>query len=270
MENLICPIGIVLNGYYEYYIIVSEYYKSQRTSNLYEANSTEQYRLSRNKIELYLDCERCFYFDRKLGKGRPPGYPFSLNSAVDTLLKREFDQHRENGTVHPLVKSNGLNLVPLNDDRIEEWRDALRRGITHHMPGTNIRVTGAVDDVWVDPSSNQLSIVDYKATSKLGVVSIDSGWQAGYKRQMEMYQWLFRQNGFDVSDTGYFVYCNGRQDAPAFDSRLEFEVSLIPYTGNDSWVGNTVSNAYNCLQSDEIPNRSTDCDYCEFIDQRVT
>ena len=36
------------------------------------------------------------------------------------------------------------------------------------------------------------------------------------KRQMEIYQWLLRKNGFKVSDTGYFVYANGITDARSF------------------------------------------------------
>jgi len=46
-------------------------------------------------------------------------------------------------------------------------------------------------------------------------VTLDAEWQDGYKRQMEIYQWLLRQNGLKVSDTGYFVYCNGKTDRKA-------------------------------------------------------
>ena len=55
----------------------------------------------------------------------------------------------------------------------------------------------------------------------------DADWQDGYKRQMEIYQWLLRKNGLDVSDTGYFVYCNGKTDKEAFDGKLEFDIEFI-------------------------------------------
>ena len=67
-----------------------------------------KWRLSRSKIDLFLECPRCFYFDNKLGTKRPPGYPFNLNTAVDTLLKQEFDAHRAKGTKHPLQKTYKL------------------------------------------------------------------------------------------------------------------------------------------------------------------
>jgi hypothetical protein len=245
---------------------MSEYYNPQRTRNLYEP--TAPFRLSRSKLDLFLECQRCFYLDRKLGVGRPPGYPFSLNSAVDALLKKEFDIHRAARTVHPLVKAFGLELVPFQHEFIEEWRDSLRRGITFAVPGTNIVLTGGVDDVWVDPKTGEIVIVDYKATSKDGEVSLDAPWQNGYKRQMEIYQWLFRQNGFNVSDTGYFVYCNGRAGGPSFDAKLEFDIKLIPYTGDSAWVEDAVRAAHQCLGVGKLPAKGETCDYCTYYDAR--
>ena len=242
---------------------MSQYYNPRRTRNLYDPAAKEPFRVSRSRIDLFLNCPRCFYIDRRLGVDRPPGFPFSLNSAVDTLLKREFDTHRAQGSSHPLMKHYGIDAVPLNHEKMEEWRDALRRGIQYHHRNTNLVITGGVDDVWVNPKG-ELIIVDYKATSKSGEVSLDADWQIGYKRQMEIYQWLFRQNGFIVSDTGYFVYCNGNADAKAFDGRLEFDIKLIPYTGKTQWVESVLVNLHRCLTSSEIPKPSRDCDYCSY------
>ena len=84
-----------------------------------------------------------------------------------------------------------------------------------------------MDDLWKN-AQGELIVVDYKSTSKDGEVNIDAEWQGAYKRQMEFYQWLLRKNGFKVSDTGYFVYCNGRRDREAFDGKLEFDIKIIP------------------------------------------
>lgn len=248
---------------------MSKYYSAKRVRNLYAQRDT-QFRLSRSKLDLFIECPRCFYIDRKLGIGRPPGYPFSLNSAVDTLLKKEFDHFRESGTVHPLTKEFGLDLIPIKHEFLDAWRDSLRRGITYHVPETNIVLTGGVDDVWLDPKTEELVIVDYKATSKNGEVSLDADWQDGYKRQMEVYQWLFRQNEFKVSDTGYFVYCNGKTDGDGFHAKLEFDIKLIPYKGDDSWVEKAVKEAHQVLCSDAIPNKGKDCDYCSYYTERKT
>ena len=242
---------------------MSQYYNPHRTRNLYDPKSSEPFRISRSKIDLFIKCPRCFYLDRRLGIGQPPGYPFSLNSAVDTLLKKEFDLHRAKGTAHPLMEAYGLDAVPLRDERMDEWRDSLRRGVTYAFPGTNLVLTGGVDDVWVTPKG-ELIIVDYKATSKEAEVTLDAEWQDGYKRQMEIYQWLFRKNGFTVSPTGYFVYCNGDTDRAAFDGKLEFSIKLIPYTGDDGWIERTVKGLYKCLRGKKIPASGEECDFCAY------
>jgi len=242
---------------------MSQYYTPNRQRNLYDPASSQPFRLSRGKIDAFIKCPRCFYLDRRLGVAQPPGYPFSLNSAVDKLLKKEFDLHRAEGTPHPLMKNYGLDAVPLADDRMDEWRDSLRRGITFQIAGSNVIVTGGIDDMWVNPAGEYI-VVDYKATSKEEEVNLDADWQDGYKRQMEIYQWLFRQNGFAVSSTGYFVYCNGITDKEAFDGKLEFAIKLIPYTGNTDWVEPTIRQAIICLQSDTLPESGTDCDYCKY------
>ncbi|CAN5129468.1 hypothetical protein BH09PAT1_BH09PAT1_4430 [soil metagenome] len=244
---------------------MSDYYKAQRVRNIYDPASTESYRLSRGKIDAFIKCPKCFYMDRRLGVAQPPGYPFSLNSAVDKLLKKEFDIHRAAGTAHPLMKAYGLDAVPFQHEKMEEWRDSLRKGVTVPIAGARVTVTGGVDDVWVDPMG-ELIIVDYKATSKEDEVTLDADWQDGYKRQMEFYQWLFRKNGFKVSTTGYFVYCNGDTDKEAFDGKLEFDIKLLPYTGDDSWVEPTIRKAIDCLDSDSIPESGDDCDFCLYRD----
>jgi hypothetical protein len=241
---------------------MSNFYKPDRNPNWnYGGNN---WRLSRSKIDLFVDCQRCFYIDNKLGTARPPGFPFNLNSAVDALLKKEFDEHRESRSAHPLMKAYKLDAVPFKDDRMDEWRDALRGGIIHFHEPTQLKVCGGVDDVWVNPKG-ELIIVDYKATSKdKKIDALDEDWQDGYKRQMEIYQWLFRQNGFTVSPTGYFVYCNASRAEKAFDGKLIFEVTLIPYEGNDSWVEETLFKIKKTLDSEVVPASSDECDYCRY------
>ncbi len=249
---------------------MSQYYKARKTWGIFDPRKhggktpAENFSLSRSKIDLFIECPRCFYLDRRIGVGRPPGFPFNLNNAVDKLLKKEFDIHRAAQSQHPLLKTYGLDAVPLQDDRMEEWRDAMKRGVSTVHKETGLLVRGGVDDVWVTPDK-ELIIADYKATSKDEEVTLDAEWQDGYKRQMEVYQWLFRQNGFKVANTGYFVYVNGKTDKEAFDGKLEFDVKLIPYVGDDSWVEKTLVKIKECLEDDRIPPYSKTCDYCNYI-----
>jgi len=130
----------------------------------FDPQDTKPFKLSRSKIELFCECPFCFYLDRKLGIAQPSGFPFNLNSAVDHLLKKEFDHYRTNSEPHPLMLKHKVNALPFQHEKLEDWRKN-QRGISYLHEETQFLVAGAIDDVWVNPSG-ELIIVDYKATSK--------------------------------------------------------------------------------------------------------
>ncbi len=194
---------------------------------------------------------------------RPPGFPFALNSAVDALLKKEFDIHRVADSRHPLIEKYGVDAKPVAHQDLEKWRHNFT-GIQYLHKSTNLCISGAIDDLWQN-SSGEYIVVDYKSTSKVeDITELNKSWHDGYKRQMEIYQWLLRQNGYKVSDTGYFVYCNGKTDRKAFDGKLEFDITLIAYTGSDVWVDQIIVDAHQCLRADSIPSAAPMCDYCAY------
>jgi hypothetical protein len=241
---------------------MSSYYKPHRKPDYNYGGS--KWTLSRSKIDLFMECARCFYIDNVLGTARPPGFPFNLNSAVDALLKKELDTHRAQGTQHPLAAAYGLDAVPFSHTKMDEWRDALRHGVKFVHEPTGLIVRGGVDDIWVG-KDGKLIVIDYKATSKDGKIeSLDEEWHRGYKRQLEVYQWLLRKNGFEVSDTGYWFYANATKDREAFDARLDFEMTLVPYTGSTDWVEPTLFKLKECLDGGQLPRPGEDCDYCTY------
>ena len=214
---------------------------------------------------------------------------------MDHLLKLEFDIHRSAGTKHPLITKYGVDATPVAHADLDQWRHNFTGIQFLHKP-TNLLVFGAIDDLWARPirkgwqttparlasegvagrpnpslerrGGDELEyiVVDYKATSKdEEITELNKDWQIGYKRQMEVYQWLLRQNGYKVSDTGYFVYCNGQTDREAFDGKLEFDVTLISYKGDDSWVEGAIKSAHKCLNNDKIPKAGSECDYCAYV-----
>ena len=244
---------------------MSEYYNPVRGSSWNYGG--KNWKLSRSKIDLFLECPRCFYLDNKLGIKRIPGFPFSINSAVDHLLKKEFDSYRVKNEQHPLQKEYGINARPMSHVELDEWRRNFG-GIKHLHKPTGLLVTGAIDDLWIN-EKNEYIVVDYKATAKDKVVTeLDKEWQNGYKRQMEVYQWLLRRNGLKVSDIGYFVYCTGKTDRQAFDKKIEFDVYPIKYKGRDSWVESTLFEIKKCLDGDLIPDHKINCDYCTYWNSR--
>ena len=235
-----------------------------RTKNIYSPESDKPFKLSRSKVDNFVSCRRCFYIDRRLGVGQPPGFPFNINSAVDELLKKEFDQYRAEGKPHPYMKNVDRNLIPYRHEKLDEWRENFK-GVQFLHEETNFLLTGAVDDLWFDLDSEEVVVVDYKATSKNSDVTIDADWQQGYRRQMDFYQWLLRKNNLKVSDIGYFVYCNGDKQQPVFDNKVHFDVSVLEYKGDDSWIEGTLVDIKKLLDQNSVPDYTEKCDYCNYI-----
>jgi RecB family exonuclease len=234
------------------------------TRTLFDPRSTIPFALSRSGLELFTNCPRCFYFDKRLGHSRPPSFPFTLNNAVDALLKREFDVYRERREPHPLMTQAGIDAVPFAHPSLETWRNN-RAGIRFTHTPSLFDVYGAVDDVW-QLTNGELMIVDYKATARAREVEeLNAPWHDAFKRQIAIYQWLFRRNGFPVSATAYWVYANGDVTAARFDQTLRFRMTVIPYTCSDEWVEPRIMDARDCLMQDAPPPPSTECAFCSFV-----
>ena len=202
--------------------------------------------------------------------------PFTLNSAVDNLCKNEFDHYRNNHEPHPLfLENNGVNenlfdAVPFKHIDLEKWRD-FRHGIRFTDKNNGFTFYGAIDDVWVKKNGD-LIISDVKSTSKKEF-NWDKTWQEydypkGYQRQLEMYQWLFRKNGFPVSDKAYLVYYNGLKNEPMFNKLLKFESFLVELDCNDNWVEEAIINAKNLYETNLMPKGSIKCDTCQYLKKR--
>lgn len=214
-------------------------------------------KLSRSKLERFLECPRCFWLEVKKGIKRPPAFPYTINSAIDVFLKQEFDVHREDGTAHYIIKKYNINAIPYKCKEIDTWRQNFT-GIQFHHKLTDFLVFGAVDDVWVNPAG-ELIVVDYKATGANEYKIYDS-----YKRQMEVYQWLLLQNGYKVSKTGYFLFAKVNKTNGFAEGKLSFDLSLEPQEGNSVWVEGVLPGAKRILEG-AIPASSTECSYCNFV-----
>ena len=264
-----------------------------RHRGTFKPEKAEPYELSRGKIENFLNCEACFWLERARGV-KFPGMPgFLLNTNTDTLLKRDFDAYRGKEP-HPIMVSAGLeHLRPFAHEDIGKWESSLQFGASpNHFntihEETNILFGGGLDDVWENIETGELHIVDYKSTSQQRAIPKpldetfiappedpkEPDYKAGYRRQMEMYQWIARRKGFTVSNIGYFVYVDGLHAGiegmldsgdPA-TAWMKFQTAVIPYVGDDSWVNDALLGAKETLLKPECPEHAEGCEIKTLLD----
>jgi hypothetical protein len=241
-----------------------------RKGSIYQKGTNETFKISRSKFSNFLDCSRCFYLERVKGLKDPSMPGWALNSAVDELLKKEFDHYRKLQKPHPFIVQNKLQFIPFQHEKMDYWRDALRGGISFLDENTNLEIHGGVDDIWLDKNKEELVVVDYKAQSKEGVVEkedyLENKYHQGYKIQMDIYVYILRKMKFKVSDTAYFLVCNGLKTPEKFEATLHFDLTLVPYTTDTSWVKNKIVEMKKVLDAKEVPQINKNCEKCMFLE----
>jgi hypothetical protein len=238
-----------------------------RKKNLYIKGTTKNFRISRSKVDLFINCKRCFWLDRVKGLGMIQPPPFTLNNAVDSLLKNEFDHYRSIQQPHPIFLENGLNFVPYNHSKLEDWRENFK-GLEYIDNELGLIFTGAVDDLWLNLDNNKVIVVDYKATSKVGSIEIsNSGWWPSYKRQIEFYQFLLFKNNIEIENYSFFLYANGLKEGH-FNSKIDFDLTLIKYEGSLSWIPKKLKEIKSLLDQDNVPDCNSSCKHCEYFEDR--
>ncbi len=240
-----------------------------RKNNTYKYETGKTFKLSRSGIDSFIKCQRCFYLN-KVGNIKDIGMPgFSLNSAHDELMKKELDIYRKKSEPHPYMESLERNLIPFQHEHMEDWRNN-RKGITFHHKETNLIITGSVDDVWIDTDTNELVIVEYKSTSTQSEINLNDGtlWKEQYKRQIDIYQWLFKMNNFKVANKSVFLYSNGIKTEEKFNDMMKFETFVLEYKGSTDWVEEKIFEIKKVLNQGFTPAVNEDCGTCSYVDSR--
>ena len=226
------------------------------------SRSLQRRQLSRSKIDLFVECPRCLYLDVARGIPRPSGPPFTLNNAVDSLMKAEFDRYRASGEPHPLFATVGLDAVPFPHPDLDRWRHNFT-GVRWLDEETGWTLFGAVDDLW-KARTGELIVADYKATARAEMPTAKNLYPS-YRRQMDVYQFLVRRQGLTVSNRCWFVYVNGDGRAAQFGEKLCFKSALVPYDGDDAWVLETFRRAIVMIGQASPPSPVESCGYCAYV-----
>jgi len=226
-------------------------------------------RLSRSTIERYISCPRCCVLEKKY-EIKPPALPFTLNIAVDNLFKNEFDFYRKKQIPHPLFIQNNIDAIPFLHKNIDIWRSNFK-GLKYISKKYEYEFVGAIDDV-CQKRNGELVVIDIKATSRNNFDWNETfqkyEYPKAYKRQLEMYQWLFKKNGFKVANEAYIIYFNGKKNEKFFNNKLEFDSHLIKLNCSTDWVENKIIETVQLLKSSSFPNPSFNCQQCNYLKQR--
>ena len=225
--------------------------------------------VSRTAWESFIRCKRCFYLERKL-KIKPIGIPgFPINSRVDALLKTEFDFYRKKQEPHPIFRKYNLNFIPykMDEQKLKDFRNNFK-GVRAKSLKTNFIIFGSIDDIWFNKDTNEVVILDYKATStkeKIDYVTSSKSYHKSYLRQLDFYAYLLKLNKFKVFKTGYWILCNAREESQkTFGDKLNFKIELLSYDLNTDYIEESLVELEKCFNNEKIPLPNPGCDTCRW------
>ncbi len=211
-------------------------------------------KLSPSSLNLFIECPLCFWLAKREGIRRPPPYPYSLNSAVDQLLKQEFDGYRNRGELHPLIASYNIPAKLFSNQRLlNEWRNNFK-GIRYYDPELKATLFGAVDDV-LEFDGGKLAPLDFKSTGSKKANIYDS-----FQLQMDVYTHLLEKNGFSTPGKGYFAFYLVNKEN-GFVDRLPFRQELKEVETNPSRVPELFKRAVLLLRDNKPPLHSKTCKF---------
>lgn len=236
----------------------------------------EGFQLSRTRVAgEFMNCPCCFVIRAKEGAQNFPFPTFRVNIAADQRLKKIFDIFRKAGVPAPISKKAGRPLIPFDHPKMEDWRDPLEGGLKWQDPVTQCVVQGAPDDIWQDPETGLLHVVEYKSTYRTDDPQLVGSAMEAYMRQVEFYQFLLRKNGFKVSDRAFVLFVNANPHADlekeVFDPTGSFyhmphhPPVLRSFLGNTEWIPEALQEINQLLRQEELPPHSSGCDHARFI-----
>jgi len=214
--------------------------------------------LSPNSLNLYLECPRCFWLEKKQGIKRPEPYPYDLNTAVDLLLKKEFDEYRKKGGRHPLLAACGIKAKLFSNQKLlNQWRDNLK-GLRYYDKDLEATIFGAVDDILEFPDG-KLAPLDYKS-----IGGDKAGIYDRFQLQMDIYSYLLEKNGFATVGKGYLAfYIVNKGNSLGNKSPLRKEIQEIQTDLSD--LPELIKEAVAILKRPIPPAHSRECQYGQWF-----
>src|SRR3989339_769258 len=194
-----------------------------------------------------------------MGIKRPPPYPYALNSAVDALLKEEFDTYRSKNLPHPMLKENNINARLFNNQKLlNQWRNNFA-GIRFFDQDLQATLFGAVDDV-LEFEGGKIAPLDYKSTGSTAAKIYDR-----FQLQLDTYTFLMEKNGFQTPRKGYLAFYIVDKSR-GFIDRLPFRKEIMEIETNPQDVYEIFKDGVACLKSPTPPAHSQDCQFKKFLD----
>ncbi|MFB6209456.1 MAG: PD-(D/E)XK nuclease family protein [Candidatus Nanohaloarchaea archaeon] len=213
------------------------------------------YKLSPSRMNLFFECERCFWLRVNEKVQRPSG-PFpSLPSGIDEAVKEHFDSFRQRGEVPPEIQRCEEDLTLFGDQEFLEKARSWRKEPKWRDSQTGALLRGGVDDLMRN-SEGDIVVLDYKTRGY--PPKGQNGAPDYYSRQVNLYNLILMENGYETADYGLILYFYPEGFEKNGDFLFETEMRKIEV--DIQKAKRIVRDAVETLEGGK-PEHDPDCDY---------
>ncbi|ERG90039.1 MAG: hypothetical protein J07HQW1_00052 [Haloquadratum walsbyi J07HQW1] len=214
------------------------------------------YKLSPRRINLYMECKRCFWLHINKGIKRPTG-PFpSLPSGMDDKIKDHFDRFRQRQEQPPELQETTVNADLLEDTELLENAREWRKQPKYHDKKNDVLLRGGVDDL-LQKDDGSIIVLDYKTRGYPPKDDVP-GY---YARQVNLYNLILRENGHETASHGLLLYYYPNQVQETGEVLFQNELKQVPV--DTDAAQEFLKNAAQTLNN-PVPEHNPDCDYCDW------
>jgi hypothetical protein len=213
--------------------------------------------LSAHSLNIFRECQRCFYLQVRYNIKRPRGPIPSIATGIDSLIKEYFEYYRQKDELPPFLKEKIDGKLITN----------LKKTYYYHIEDfPNYYLWGHLDEAIKLPNNLYIPL-DHKTRAS----SLKGEPHEAYKFQLGIYSLLLKEtNKGQEVDIAYLVFYYPEKKLTDFDANeiknvinFNFEVKEVKININE--IKRVIYNAIDCLESNNIPCSGQDCEYCKWL-----
>lgn len=219
-------------------------------------------KLSPSRLGRFAECPRCFWLELHEGLRRPSG-PFpSLPGGLDREIKAYFDRYRARGELPPELDGEVEERLLADQSFLDAARDWRREPKLRDEP-LDVVVRGGVDEL-LEADDGTLVVLDYKTR---GYPPKGDGAPDYYRRQLNLYNLVFREAGHPTADHAYLLYYHPAAVREA--GAVAFHTDLVQVPIDVDAARRLVEGAVDVLEG-PLPPAAADCDFCTWAEARAS
>ena len=212
-------------------------------------------RLSPSTLNVFLECQKCFWLDQVKGIHRPRGIFPSLPGGMDGLIKKYFDKYRALGKLPPELegKLDGVELFQ-DGELLNKWRN-WRSALAYEDLETGAVLSGMLDDLGV--KGRQFVPLDYKTRG----YDVKEGGENFYKNQLNCYGLMLRENQMPPAGYAFLLYYIPKEVAEGGMTRFDVVPKKVDIDPDEALK--VLRDAAALLQG-PMPETHSECIYCSW------